>query len=89
MKDMISSENGEKCPFELNFDPDNFKVGDQVSYRVSGSMMDMPFVGVILEVHDDHIILAHFDGSEQPEGPRMRGTRESRPVVSEEDALRD
>lgn len=87
MKSMISdSEN--KCPFDLNFEPETFKVGDLVSYRVSGSMMDMPFVGVLTEVHEDHVMLAHFDGNETPEGPSMRGTLESRPVVSEEDALR-
>lgn len=87
MKDMISNENGEKCPFELNFDAASFKVGDLVSYRVSGSLMDMPFVGVLTEVHDDHVMLAHYDGNETPEGPVMHGSRESRPVVSEADAL--
>ncbi|AKH70699.1 hypothetical protein IMCC21906_03059 [Spongiibacter sp. IMCC21906] len=85
----LSNDNGEKCPFDLNFEADTFKVGDLVSYRVSGSMMDMPFVGVLSEVHDDYVLLAHFDGSETPAGPFMRGTRESRPVVSEEDALKD
>ena len=49
-------------PFDLNFEPDTFKVGDLVSYRVDGGMMDMPFVGVLVEVHDDHVMLAHYDG---------------------------
>ncbi|QQD17368.1 hypothetical protein I6N98_13470 [Spongiibacter nanhainus] len=87
MKDMISNENGDQCPFELNFEPDTFKKGDLVSYRVMGSMEDMPFVGVIVDVHDDHIMLAHYDGNESPEGPLMRGSKESRPKVSEADAL--
>ena len=70
------------CPFEFNFDPQTFKVGDTVSYRVTGSLADFPFMGVLLEVHDDYVVL-----SSEPEKPesRMRATRESRPVVAEED----
>ena len=86
MKSMVSPEN-EDCPFEFNFDPTTFKPGDTVSYRVSGSLSDFAFVGVLIEVHGDHVVLAHADGDPIPEGPRMRGTRESRPVVSEKDAL--
>jgi hypothetical protein len=73
---------GGQCPFDFNFDPDTFKVGDTVSYRVTGSLMDFPFVGVILEVHEDHVIL-----TSDPDKPtdRMRATRESRPLVREED----
>ena len=59
----MSSEGGDKCPFDLNFEPDTFKVGDLVSYRVDGGMMDMPFVGVLVEVHDDHVMIAHYDGN--------------------------
>lgn len=84
----MSSEGGEKCPFDLNFNPDTFKAGDLVSYRVDGSMMDMPFVGVLVEVHDDHVMLAHYDGNTTPEGNVMRGTKVDRPVVSEADALK-
>lgn len=84
----MSSEGGDKCPFDLNFNPDTFKVGDLVSYRVDGSMMDMPFVGVLVEVHDDHVMLAHYDGNPTPEGNVMRGTKVDRPVVSEADALK-
>ncbi len=71
---------GEDCPFELNFDEKSFKVGDTVSYRITGSLSDWPFVGTLLEVHDDHVII-----SADPNDPasRMRGTRESRPVVEE------
>ena len=71
---------GEDCPFDFNFDEKSFKVGDTVSYRVTGSLSDWPFVGTLLEVHDDHVII-----SADPNDPasRMRGTRESRPVVEE------
>lgn len=77
-------QSGENCPFEFNFDPDSFKVGDTVSYRVTGSLDGFPFVGTLLEVHEDHVII-----SADPNDPnsRMRGTRESRPVVQEADAL--
>lgn len=88
MKEMINAENGNQCPFELNFDPESFKPGDLVSYRVSGSMMEMPFVGVLIAVHEDHVELKHYDGNEPPQGQLMRGSRESRPVVSEEEALK-
>ena len=71
---------GEDCPFDFNFDEKSFKAGDTVSYRVTGSLSDWPFVGTLLEVHDDHVII-----SADPNDPasRMRGTRESRPVVEE------
>ena len=44
-------ETGEACPFEFNFDPASFKVGDVVSYRVNGSLEGFPFVGTLVEVH--------------------------------------
>lgn len=73
---------GDNCPFEFNFDPDTFKVGDTVSYRVTGSLSDFPFVGTLLEVHGDHVVL-----TSEPNNPasRMKATRESRPVVAEAD----
>lgn len=66
------------CPFEFNFDAATFKPGDIVSYRVTGSLDGMPFVGTLVEVHADHVIIAA-----DPNDPtiRYRGTRESRPVV--------
>jgi hypothetical protein len=69
----------ETCPFEFNFDPATFKVGDTVSYRVPSAFQDFPFMGVLLEVHEDHVVL-----SSNPDDPkeRMRATRESRPVVA-------
>ncbi|MDB5686658.1 MAG: hypothetical protein JWR77_1247 [Rhizorhabdus sp.] len=72
----------EQCPIDFNFDPATFKVGDSVSYRVTGSLTGFPFMGVLLEVHDDHVVL-----TSDPEDAksRMKATRESRPVVDEAD----
>ncbi|HET8710692.1 MAG TPA: hypothetical protein VFM32_04910 [Spongiibacteraceae bacterium] len=75
----------EKCPFEFNFDPTTFKVGDMVSYRVSERFADMPFVGTLLEVHDDYVVISPNDPGDPDR--RMRGTRESRPEVSAAEAL--
>ena len=72
---------GEDCPFEFNFDPATFKVGDTVSYKVS-TMEGFPFVGTLLEVHDDHVVIS--PGPMEPDA-RYRGTRESRPVVDEKE----
>lgn len=84
MKDMVSPTEGE-CPFEFNFDAATFKVGDMVSYRVSERFGDMPFVGTLLEVHDDYVVISPNDPSDPDR--RMRGTRDSRPDVSADDAL--
>lgn len=75
-------EAGESCPFEFNFDPATFKVGDLVSYRVTGSMQGFPFVGTLLEVYEDYVVIC---GTPDDPNSRMRGTRESRPVVAEAD----
>ncbi|HEY0959093.1 MAG TPA: hypothetical protein VGE05_07435 [Novosphingobium sp.] len=73
-------EAGEACPFEFNFDPDSFKPGDTVSYRVTGSLQGFPFVGTLVEVHDDYVIVAaDIDDPQQ----YYRATRESRPLVDE------
>ena len=77
---MIGMREGEDCPFAFNFDEATFKVGDMVSYRVTGSLADFPFVGTLLEVHDDHVIIS--PGESEPDA-RYRETRESRPVVDE------
>lgn len=71
---------GDRCPFEFNFDEKTFKAGDTVSYRVTGSLSGIPFVGALLEVHDDYVVIS-ADASDP--SSRMRGTRESRPVVDE------
>ena len=71
---------GESCPFEFNFEEKSFKPGDIVSYRVTGSLSDFPFVGTLIEVHEDHVIIS---ADPKDATSRMRGTRESRPVVEE------
>lgn len=72
---------GDDCPFAFNFDAATFKVGDTVSYRITGNPMfeDMPFVGQLLEVHDDFVVIA---GDANDPSVRYRGTRESRPQVA-------
>jgi hypothetical protein len=79
---MQGMSGGDSCPFAFNFEPETFKVGDTVSYRVTGSLQDWPFVGILLEVHDDHVVLT---SDPNDKASRMRATRESRPVVAEED----
>lgn len=73
-------ETGEACPFEFNFDAASFKVGDLVSYRVNGSLDGFPFVGTLVDVRDDYVMIAA-----DPTKPELqyRGTRESRPQVDE------
>lgn len=71
---------GDDCPFAFNFDAATFKVGDTVSYRVTGSLADMPFVGELLDVQADYVVIA---GDANDSTVRYRGTRESRPVVDE------
>ena len=68
---------GEDCPFAFNFDAATFAVGDTVSYRVS-SMDDWPFVGTLIEVHPDRVVIS--PGPAEP-AARYVGTRESRPMV--------
>ena len=77
--------NGESCPFSFNFDAATFKPGDVVSYRVPDRFEDWPFVGTLVEVHADHVLISPNDPT-QP-AKRMRGTRESRPVVHSRDVL--
>lgn len=76
---------GDNCPWEFNFDPKTFKVGDTVSYRVPDEFGDFPFVGTILAVHDDYIEISPNDPT-MPD-KRMKGTRESRPNVAGSEAL--
>jgi hypothetical protein len=78
-------QTGEQCPFEFNFDPATFKPGDMVSYRIPERFGDMPFVGTLLAVFDGYVEITANDPSDPHR--RMRGTRESRPVVSAASAL--
>jgi len=71
-------EAGETCPFEFNFDAKTFKVGDTVSFRVNGSLEGFPFVGRLVEVQDEYVMIA---GDPQDPDKLYRGTRESRPAV--------
>jgi hypothetical protein len=64
----MGGDGGEDCPFQFNFDPATFKVGDTVSYRVS----------TMEEVHADHVVIS--PGPTEPDA-RYKGTRESRPMV--------
>ena len=73
------------CPFEFTFDPTAFKVGDTVSYRVPERFDEMPFVGTLTAVGEDWVEISANDPSDPDR--RMRGTRESRPVVSAKEAL--
>jgi hypothetical protein len=76
---------GAACPFAFNLDPATFKVGDVVSYRVPDPFDDFPFVGTLLAVHEDEVEISPKDPLAP--GRRMKGTRESRPVVSADQAL--
>lgn len=80
-----SSSGGEACPFSFNFDAATFKVGDMVSYRVPDRFDDFPFVGTLLEVHSDHVVISPNDPT-MPD-KRMRGTRDSRPIVHSSEVL--
>lgn len=75
----MDGADGEDCPFAFNFDEKTFKVGDSVSYRVT-DMHDFPFIGTLLEVHADHVIIS---ADENDPASRMKGTRESRPIVDQ------
>lgn len=80
----MKTEGEGDCPFAFNFDETTFKEGDTVSYRVPEGFMDMPFVGTLLEVGEDYVVISPNDPSDPDR--RMRGTRESRPVVSMQEA---
>lgn len=81
----LGQRGSETCPFSFNFDPARFKAGDLVSYRVPDRFDDFPFVGTLLAVHDDHVEISPNDPT-MPD-KRMRGSRESRPIVHSSDLL--
>jgi hypothetical protein len=83
MQDLGKS--GEPCPFTFNFDPLTFKVGDLVSYRVPDRFGDFPFVGTLVAVHEDYVEISPNDPTTPDK--RMKGTRESRPVVDSAEAF--
>ena len=51
----------------------------------TGSLGDFPFVGTLLEVGEDYVVIS---GDTNDPTSRMRGTRESRPLVEEAEAMR-
>jgi hypothetical protein len=75
-----ASSTDDRCPYSFNFDPASFRPGDLVSYRVPERFDDFPFVGRLLEVHADHVVISPNDPADPDR--RMRGSRESRPVVA-------
>jgi len=54
----IAGHSVEACPFEFNFEPATFKLGHTVSYRVNGSLSNVPFVGTLIEVGDDYVVIS-------------------------------
>jgi hypothetical protein len=76
----MASSTDDRCPYSFNFDPARFRPGDLVSYRVPERFDDFPFVGRLLEVHANHVVISPNDPADPDR--RMRGSRESRPVVA-------
>lgn len=74
----------ERCPFRFNFDPATFQVGDLVSYRVPDAFGDFPFMGTLVAVESDSVLICPNDPDNSK---RLRATRESRPVVASAEAL--
>ncbi len=83
MQDLAHGE--APCPFSFNFDPASFKVGDLVSYRIPDRFEEFPFVGTLVAVHEDYVEISPNDPATPDK--RMKGTRESRPVVSASEIL--
>ncbi len=69
------------CPVDINFEPETFKPGDLVSYRVPEEFGDTPFVGKIVTVEPDVIVLTHY-GDDFAGAHKMIATRSARPVVT-------
>ena len=76
---------GEVCPFAFNFDPATFKIGDIVSYRIPDRFPDFPFVGTLVEIHPNYVMISPNDPTAL--SARYRGTRESRPIVASSEIL--
>ncbi len=85
MKSMGTETAGDACPFAFNFEASTFQAGDYVSYRIPEELGDFPFVGILLAVFHDYVEISPNDPT-MPD-KRMRGTRESRPVVAPGEAF--
>lgn len=57
----LGTTGGDACPLSFNFDAASFKPGDLVSYRIPDRFDDFPFVGTLLEVHADHLLISPND----------------------------
>ncbi|BFM07822.1 hypothetical protein [Halioxenophilus aromaticivorans] len=60
------------CPFQFNFEPETFKVGDTISYRAP-ALGELPFVAEIKAVHSDYIEIANRNS--QPRRPGKMAAR--------------
>ena len=86
MKSMVN-EVDKVCPFKFNTDADSFKPGDIICYYAPSLFGDIPFVGKLVEVHRDFVVLKHKDSSDLSD-QRISATREGYPKVSREEAER-
>ena len=60
------ASNSAECPFQLNFDAETFAIGGTVSYRVAGSLEGFPFMGTLLELHEDHVLGLRLNHNQNP-----------------------
>ena len=74
--------------WQAAFDLSHGEFGRLYMLATLASAVCLPFVGKLLEVHEDHVIL-HHDGEPEDQIRRMRGTLEDRPAVSKAEALGD
>ncbi|BFM18065.1 hypothetical protein R50073_42480 [Maricurvus nonylphenolicus] len=86
MKSMVT-EKDKECPFNFNTDASTFTTGDIVCYRAPELLGDMPFIGELLEVHADHVVLKHKGEMKSSQIP-IRASREDYPIVAKEEAMK-
>ena len=86
MKSMVN-EQDKKCPFVFNTDATTFTVGDIVCYRAPEVLGDMPFVGELIAVHSDHVVLKHHGEIGGLEN-HILASREDYPIVAKSEALK-
>ena len=86
MKSMVN-EHDKECPFNFNTDAKTFRTGDIVCYKAPEIFGDMPFVGELVEVHEDSVLLKHR-GEMKSSELLIRAARTDYPIVSREEALK-